>query len=97
MKTKKLYPFSLTKHAHDIEYRYNRLKNTRDDYFAGMIQMTIKQFDKLEADFQAVKNAYHTILNTFSNGFTVWVDGETIATLKKCVAWAEAERSNRNR
>ena len=95
--TQKLYPFSLVKHAHDIEFRYNRLKNTECDYFDGEIQLTNEEFDRLEAELKAVTEAYEIILNTHSDGKVVWVDGQTLAILKKCVLWADNERANKNR
>ena len=91
---KKLYPFSLTKHAHDIEFRYNRLKNLECDYFAGEIELTNAEFNKMEEELELVTKAYETILNTFSDGRIVWVDGETLGILKECVLWAETERDS---
>ena len=90
--TRKLYPFSLTKHAHDIEFRYNRLKNMESDYFAGDLQLTKAEYDSLQKELELVTKAYHTILTTFSDGRVVWVDGATLGILKECVAWATTER-----
>jgi hypothetical protein len=95
--TKKLYPFSLVKHGHDIEFRYNRLKNIECDYFDGGTELTPEEFNRLETELEAVTEAYKIILNTHSNGKVVWVDGETLAILKRCVFWADNERANRNR
>lgn len=90
----KLYPFSIAKHGHDIEYRYNRLKNIESDYFSGEIDLTDIEFDKLEKELEIVEKAYETILNTFSDGRVVWVDGKTLGILKECVAWATTERDS---
>ena len=96
MKNTKLYPFSLAKNGHDIEFRYNRLKNMECDYFDGGIELTKEQYDHLEKELELVQKAYHIILSTPSNGRVVWVDGETLAILKKCVAWATYERDRKN-
>ena len=91
----KKYPFSLVKHAHDIEYRYNRLKNIECDYFDGGIQLTEDEYNRLQEELELVTKAYHTILTTHSDGKIVWVDGETYGILKKCVMWATEERNAR--
>lgn len=97
MTTTKTYPFSIAKHGHDIEFRYNRLKNMMCDYFDGELDLNDAQFDRLEEELELVKEAYLTILNTPGNGRVVWVDGRTLGILKECVAWAAAERDRRNR
>lgn len=94
MKQQKLYPFSLTKHAHDIEYRYNRLKNIEHDYFCEGLELTKAEYNKLEEELELVTKAYEIILTTFSNGKVVWVDGATLGILKECVAWATTERDS---
>ena len=91
------YPFSLANHGHDIEFRYNRLRNMESDYFAGDLQLTSAEFERLEEELELVTKAYEAILNTFNNGRVVWVDGATLAILKKCVAWATVERDRKNR
>ncbi len=94
MKNAKLYPFSLAKHGHDIEFRYNRLKNIEHDYFCEGLKLTDAEYDKLEKELELVTKAYEIILNTFSNGKVVWVDGATLGILKECVAWATTERDS---
>lgn len=93
----KKYPFSLTKHAHDIEFRYNRLKNLESEYFAGDVCLTNEEFDKLEKELEKVTKAYEVILSTFSDGRVVWVDGKTLCILKECVLWASTERDTHRR
>ena len=97
MKSQKLYPFSLVKHGHDIEYRYNRLKNIECDYFDGEIELSDAEYDRLEEELELVKNAYEIILNTHSDGRVVWVDGATLGILKECVAWATTQRDIKNK
>ena len=94
MKNTKLYPFSIAKHGHDIEYRYNRLKNIEHDYFCEGLKLTDAEYDKLEEELELVTKAYETILNTYSNGKVVWVDGATLRILNECVAWATTERDS---
>lgn len=95
MKTTKLYPFSISKHGHDIEFRYNRLQNIISDYFDGELELNDTQLNRIEEELELVTKAYHTILQTPNNGRVVWVDGSTLYTLKKCVAWAINERARK--
>lgn len=47
MKSEKTYPFSVRKHAHDIEFYRNRLFNTMHDMEMGEIPMDTKRYDRI--------------------------------------------------
>lgn len=42
----KLYPFSVQKHAHSIEFYYNHVKNTLYDMESGETAMEVKETEK---------------------------------------------------
>ncbi len=44
----KRYPFSMIKYGHDVEFAYNRLKNTVHDMEQGIIPWNDKTLDRLE-------------------------------------------------
>jgi hypothetical protein len=47
MASKKLYPFSLQKHAHDIEFRKNRVFNIKCDMESGTVPMDNQKYSSL--------------------------------------------------
>lgn len=88
MKKAKKYPFNMSKHQHDIFYRYNKAKNEEDDKFYDGT-LTADEADKYEALIEALDN-----LLSYGIGI-VWLTGKEWALANETVAWAEATRDRR--
>lgn len=89
----KTYPFSTEKHAHDIEFYVNRLRNTMSDMDCGEIP-----YDK--AAYEAMDRAVESpILASIRNkmcgacGRTIWLTGPEIGLAKEIVVWARETRA----
>lgn len=93
MTNTKLYPFSTAKHAHDIEYRRNRVKNELSDYFAGEIELSDSDFDKLLNLEESLTDLLLAVLNS-SDGRICYLTGKQIGLAKECVVWAESRRAS---
>jgi hypothetical protein len=88
-KMSKRYPFSLRKHAHDLEFRRNRAKN---ELGRKSINNTLR--DGEEARYENLIDNLAEILLTFpdANG-VVWLTGRQYGLAKESVVWAESMRS----
>ena len=93
MTNTKLYPFSTIKHAHDIEYRRNRVKNELCDYFNGELELSDKEFNKLCELEEKLTELLQAILNS-SDGRICYLTGEQTALAKECVEWAGNRRAD---
>ena len=91
MTNKKLYPFSVAKHAHDIEFRRNRVKNELGDYFNGELKLNDEEFNKLCELEEKLTELLEAVLNN-SNGRVCYLTGEQIGLAKECVLWANNKR-----
>lgn len=91
MTNTKLYPFSTAKHAHDIEYRRNRVKNELCDYFEGELKLSNKEFNKLCDLAEALNDLLRAVLNS-ADGKVCYLTGKQIGLAKECVAWASMRR-----
>lgn len=87
----KKYPFSATRHAHDIELRNNRvyielreMEDTKGSDYETMRKLQILK-DKLE-----------DLLGYCMMGGIVYLDGEHIGLAKETVAWATCYRDTKN-
>lgn len=87
----KLYPFSTAKHAHDIEYRMNRVKNELCDYFEGTIELSDAEFEKLCELEEALTDLLLSVMNS-ADGRVSYLTGKQIGLAKECVLWAESRR-----
>lgn len=93
MTMEKKYAFSITKHAHDIEFYANRIFNTMKDMESGEIQMDGKRYDKLYNMYygqlmelrEAIQGSYSPIAQ---------LTGKQIGLAKKIVLWASETRAN---
>lgn len=92
MAATKLYPFSSVKHAHDIEYRRNRVKNELCDYYAGELKLSDEDFEKLHDLERKLEELLLAVLNT-RDGRVCYLTGEQIGLAKECVLWAENRRA----
>lgn len=87
----KLYPFSLEKNAHNIEFRYNRIKNILDDMYIGEIKATEQEIEKLEAEQEKVFEVYNMMFGAPSS--IIWLTGKQYSIAKECVIWATETRA----
>lgn len=97
-KGEKLYPFSNEKHAHDIEFRYNRICNEIHDMqlapeFGGR-KHTAEEFDKAWDEMEKLQEVYDIVC---IGGGISWLTGKQYAIAKECVAWASETRANTQR
>lgn len=92
-KNTKLYPFSATKHAHDIEYRRNRVKNELCDYFSGDLDLSDNEFNALCELEEKLTKLLLAVLNSW-NGRVCYLTGEQIGLAKECVEWARSNRAS---
>lgn len=93
MTNTKLYPFSTAKHAHDIEYRRNRVKNELCDYFEGELELCDAEFEKLCELEKALTELLQAVLNS-RDGRVCYLTGKQIGLAKECVVWAESRRAS---
>lgn len=89
----KLYPFSTQKHAHDVEFRRNRVFCILCDARSGEIEMTSDELDKLEDLHDRLTDLLEAVLNS-RDGRVCYLTGPQIALAKECVAWAGETRAN---
>lgn len=93
MATQKLYPFSVQKHAHDIEYRKNRLYCEICDIREGEIEADADTLDRIYAQYEEVTELLEAVLNS-RDGRVAYLTGEQIGLAKQCVAWASNRRAD---
>ena len=85
--TQKKYPFSLRKHAHDLEFRRNRAKNELFDLYDS-------DDEQKKARLQRLIDDLADILLTFpDNRGVIWLTGKEYGLAMESVNWAEANRS----
>lgn len=88
----KMYPFSVAKHAHDIEFYYNRLYNTMRDMESGEIPWDAKRYDSIcDMYYGELKELYEMMFNS-RDGRIVYLTGKQIGLAKKIVEWASNTR-----
>ena len=85
----KLYPFSTAKHAHDIEYRLNRvyieMREQEDD------RNYKENYNELCDLHEALLDLLQAVLNS-SDGRVCWLTGKQYGLAKECVLWASCKR-----
>lgn len=95
-KGQKLYPFSIQKHAHDIEFRYNRMCNVLSEMqtapeFGGRTDYTHEEFDKLYDEIEEFREVYEAMFHGYSS--VAWLTGRQLSLAKDAVAWAHDTRA----
>ena len=90
--TTKLYPFSIQKHAHDIEFYDNRLFNTMREMESGEIPMDEVRYNKISAMYDGPLADLRDVIYGFNDGKVVFLTGAQIGLAKKIVDWARSER-----
>ena len=88
--TEKTYPFNATKHAHDIELRYNRVSNELSD----LEQTRGSNYDDM-AKLETLKYALDDLLSYMRPGI-VWLDGKRYGLAKETVNWSTCYRDHKN-
>lgn len=89
----KMYPFSVTKHAHDIEFYRNRLFNTMKDMESGEIKMDCDRYDRIyDMYYGPLEELYDAILSS-RDGRVAMLTGTQIALAQKIVIWASETRA----
>ena len=92
MKTVKTYPFSLPKHAHDIEFYHNRVFNTMSDMESGEIPMDTARYNELyDLYYGPLAELMDVIYGSRSP--VAQLTGPQIGLAKEIVAWAHETRS----
>ena len=84
---KKLYPFSMSKHAHDLELARNVLYLNYIDVDGVSPKMEAWAIDRRERLAAILLK---------SNGYVAWLTGEEYGLAQKVVAWAQTYRVARN-
>lgn len=89
---KKLYPFSATKHAHDIEFRRARVKNELYEaiQLKGNRLVCVISDEEYKA-MEMLEEQLDNLIGYMHEG-VVWLDGKHYALAQECVAWAATQR-----
>ncbi len=93
-KHEKKYPFSVSKHAHDIEYYHNKLYNTMRDMEDGEIPMDKARYESICKMYYGELQELYEMMFTSRDGRIVYLNGKQIALAKKIVDWASNKRYN---
>lgn len=88
----KRYPFSVQKHAHDIDFRCNRVANIIDDMRYGEIPWDAAEEQRLERLHDDLSDLLTAIMSS-GDGSVAWLTGPQIQLAKETVAWAHETRS----
>ena len=91
--TEKTYPFSVAKHAHDIEFYRNRLYNTMCDMESGEIPMDAKRYDRIWDFYHGELEELYDMMFQSRDGRLVYLTGKQIGLAKKIVFWASEQRA----
>lgn len=84
----KKYPFSLSKHGHDIEFRIARIKNVRDDMRdAGTMTA------ELEIRADKTLDTMYEILSYYPQNGIVWLPGNLYSVARETAVWASETRA----
>lgn len=89
-----LYPFSVQKHAHSIEYYHNHLYNTMRDMESGEIPMDAARYDRIADIYYGELQELYEAMFDSRDGRVVYLTGKQIALAKKIVMWASESRAN---
>ena len=88
----KTYPFSLPKHAHDIEFFRNRLYCTMCDMESGEIPMDAARYNRIhDMYYGPLEDLMHAIYGSRSP--IAQLTGPQIGLAKQIVVWASETRA----
>lgn len=88
----KTYYFSCTKHAHDIEFYRNRLKNIMYAMESGEMPMDAERYDRIHDFYYGPLEDLSDAI--YGSGPVAKLTGKQIGLAKKIVVWASEERAN---
>ena len=91
----KKYPFSVEKHAHDIELYHSRLYNTMYEMEVGDIPMDRKKYDEMSDLYYGDLCELYEMMFNSRDGRVVYLTGKQIGLAKEIVAWAAEVRTSR--
>lgn len=89
----KTYPFSVAKHAHDVEFYHNRLYNLMHDMEAGVIPMNADEYDRMYDMYHGPLAELYDMMFQSRDGRIVYLTGPQIALAKQIVFWAAETRA----
>lgn len=90
----KTYPFSVAKHAHDIEFFHNRLYNIMRDMEDGETPMNNELHDKIcDLYYGDLQELYLKMFDS-RDGRVVFLTGKQIGLAKQIVLWASNSRAS---
>lgn len=90
----KLYPFSLQKHAHDVDFARNRAKNIKSDIESGELKATDAEYDDVCIKIDKLTDLLLAVTDS-RDGRVAWITGEQMGLAKEMIAWADCERAAR--
>lgn len=89
----KLYPFSVQKHAHDIEYLRNYTKNRIGEIESGEVEYDGKRLEWLESRLEKLDSLLDAILGT-RDGRVAWLTGKQYGMAREAMLWASEMRAS---
>ena len=92
-RTPKTYPFSTQKHAHDIEFRKNRVFCEMHDMEVGTTKMDWELYNKLYELKDKLDDLLEAVCNS-RDGRICYLTGPQIGLAKETVLWASETRAN---
>lgn len=87
----KLYPFSVRKHAHDVEYRKNYVWCLMQDMETGYADWDEEAYEKMAALLDGLRDLLCAIYDS-RDGKVAYLTGPQIALAKETVLWAAEQR-----
>lgn len=90
----KKYPFSVAKHQHDVEYRYNKVRNILDDIYDGAVEATSNQVDNYENLLEQLDELRGYVFGSYP---VCYLPGNLYGLAIETVAWAEHSRDESHR
>lgn len=87
----KTYKFSTRKHAHDIEFRRNRLKNEISAVENGEVKVDNQTYCKMIDLLDELTELLLSVMNN-GNGIVCELTGKQYGLAVETVCWAELQR-----
>lgn len=87
----KTYKFSARKHAHDIEFRRNRLKNDISAVENGEVKVDRQTYIKMLALLDELTELLEAVMYS-SNGIVCELTGKQYGLAIETVCWADSQR-----
>ena len=89
----KMYPFSVQKNAHSIEFFHNRIANILYDVEGGQLEMSSDQYNRLRDFFDGELQELYEAMFQSRDGRVVYLTGRQIGLAKKVIVWASEQRA----